>query len=212
MIKIAPRGWHPGQIEKRFANTAPISFNRERRAVDAVLSLGSPVRRFYGTEVLRIEPSAVDVSRVLSGGCPLLDSHQTSSISNALGTVQRVWFPGDGSLMGQLRFNKTPQGEAAMGMVARGEIAGISVGYRVDAWEATDASGAVVDDPGWNDDDLVFTATRWQILESSLVSVGADAGATVRSLGGGNSEISDIKARMLARQRMHDRSQARGLN
>ena len=89
-----------------------------------------------------------------------------------------------------------------MGMVARGEISGISVGYRVDEWQATDENNDIVDDPGWNDDALVFTAVRWQILESSLVSVGADVGAMIRSLGTGNNEIDDIKARMHARHRM----------
>ncbi|MET4207719.1 hypothetical protein ABIB95_002526 [Bradyrhizobium sp. LA2.1] len=54
------------------------------------------------------------------------------------------------------------------------------------------------------DDGLTFTATRWQLFEASLVGVPADAVAGVRSIGSSN-ELVDIRARMLARQRMFDR-------
>ena len=86
-------------------------------------------------------------------------------------------------------------------MVARGEIAGVSAGYRVEEWEITNADGKVVDPDNdrlrW-DEDLTFTATRWQLFEASLVSVPADASSMIRSLGGCDA-IADIKARMRAR-------------
>jgi hypothetical protein len=41
------------------------------------------------------------------------------------------------------------------------------------------------------------------LLEASLVCVPADADASIRSLGGGNS-IADIRARMLGRQNLAD--------
>jgi phage head maturation protease len=40
------------------------------------------------------------------------------------------------AFMGRLAFNQTAEGRNAEGMVARGEIAGISAGYRVEEWEA----------------------------------------------------------------------------
>jgi hypothetical protein len=49
------------------------------------------------------------------------------------------------------------------------------------------------------DDELTFTATRWELLEASLVCVPADASASIRSLGGGDKHA-DVRARMLARQ------------
>ena len=65
-------------------------------------------------------------------------------------------------------------------MVSRGEISGISAqGYRVDEWEVKDADGNVIDPNRlrWDDnsDDLTFTATRWELLEVSLVTIPADA-------------------------------------
>jgi hypothetical protein len=220
---FGPKGWRAGDVAKRFADVAPSSYDADLHTVEAVISKGSPVKRFYGTEVLRIGAGAVDLSR-LSVGIPLLDSHQSVGIGNALGKVSRAWFA-NGALMGQLKFNKTPEGRKAEGMVSRNEIAGISAGYSVEEWQVTDLDGNIVDERRINfDDDLTFTATRWSLHEASLVSVPADAASMVRSLGSGVDRlpfvtaldrivIADIRARMLARhrisirQRMYDRSQ-----
>jgi phage head maturation protease len=98
----------------------------------------------------------------------------------------------------ELAFNATAEGRKAEGMVARGEIAGISAGYRVEEWEITDSENNVIDPERvrW-DDDLTFTATRWELLEASLVLEAADRGASIRSLslGGGHDTISDIRSR-----------------
>jgi hypothetical protein len=71
------------------------------------------------------------------------------------------------------------------------------------------------------DDDLTFTATRWELHEVSLVSVPADPLSGIRSLGSGidravpmsgggyRIDTGDIAARMMSRQRMHEREQAR---
>src|SRR5450631_3173583 len=103
-----PRGW------TRFLSSAPSSFNRETRSVNACRSRGAPVKRFYGTEVLRISPEAVDLGRMEFAGIPLLNSHNNSGIGSALGRVRSVWFDG-GALMGTLTFNETAVGSEAMG-------------------------------------------------------------------------------------------------
>jgi phage head maturation protease len=192
--------------EKRFARVggSPRSYDPEAHTVEAVISKGSPVRRAFGTEVLKISPSAVDVSRVSSGGLPLLDSHSQTSINDHLGRITKTWFTRD-ALMGLITFNDSKEGHKAEGMVSRGEIAGISAGYTVSEWEIKDASGRVLDpehDRISFDDDLTFTATRWALLEASLVSVPADADATIRSFGSAPTYVRDARARMAARQRM----------
>src|SRR5207245_3376569 len=209
-----PRGWHAGQVAKRFADIrpSPSSFDEANRSVDAIISMGSPVTRFYGTEVLRISPDAVGLDRMKGGSMiPLLDSHQSGGIANALGRVSRTWFK-SGGLMGSLQFNQTPTGEMAMGMVQRGEIAGISAGYTVTRWEITSDEGDIVEPDAvrW-DDNLTYTATKWDLHECSLVSVPADPLSGIRSLGsgidrammiGGGDHIEDVRARMGARMRM----------
>jgi hypothetical protein len=218
MTVSGPRGWNPATIEHRFADTKPSSFDAATRTVDCCISMGSPVARFYGTEVLRIAPDAVGLDRMKGGSIiPLLDSHQGTGIANALGRFTQTWFQ-RGGLMGKIAFNETPQGQLAMGMVQRGEIAGISAGYSVREWEITDAKGNVLDPEvsqiRW-DEDLTFTATKWDLHEASLVSVPADHLSGIRSLGGGDRALvsnhtADVRTRMLARQRMTERQAAFG--
>jgi phage head maturation protease len=199
----------PDQILHRLADTemsgGPISYDRDAGTVEAIISMGSPVNRPYGTEVLRIAPDAVDLTRLREGGIPLLDHHKQTGIDAMLGRLVDAWFE-RGALVGRFAFNKTPEGQKAEGMVARGEIAGVSAGYRVDQWLITNDDGDVVDERNvrW-DDNLTFTATRWQLFECSLVGVPADAASSIRSLGGYNPVIADVVARMQARQRMYDR-------
>jgi phage head maturation protease len=205
-----PRGWHPGLIEKRYADSTASSYSKADGTIECVISRGSPVQRFYGTEILRITPEAVDLNRLTSSGIPVLDSHQGVGIKNALGKVTRVWFDG-GALKGKIAFNKTTEGKQAEGMAARGEIAGISAGYAVQKWKITDADNREIDPEKdhvrW-DDALTFEATRWELHEISMVSCPADASASMRSLEYNSSnadEIENIRARMMARHRMHQR-------
>jgi hypothetical protein len=78
----------------------------------------------FTAEILRISPSAVNLGRVLSNSAPFLDSHRQDGINAALGRISKAWFDG-GALVTRLKFNKTPQGEQAMNMVARGEISSL---------------------------------------------------------------------------------------
>jgi hypothetical protein len=212
---IGPRGWNPATVSHRYSDSSPVpsTYDAATRTVDCVISCGSPVARFYGTEVLRISNDAVDLDRMKNGSMiPLLDSHQGTGINNALGRFTKAWIT-RGALMGSIAFNDTPNGNLAMGMVARGEIAGISAGYSVKEWEITDAKGNILDPEMQNirfDYDLTFTATRWSLHEGSLVSVPADALSGIRSLGGGDramtsDNIEAVRSRMLIRQRMHER-------
>lgn len=198
--------------QTRFADTAPqpTTFNRDERSVNCVISMGSPVRRFYGIEELEISPKAVDLSRMQNGGIPLLDSHSQGSITDHLGRFTQTWFS-RGALMGKIVFNETEPGQIAMGMVERGEIKGISAGYIVREWQITDDDGNVIDPEKTRislDDDLTFTATRWELLEASLVSVPADALSSIRSMipsPSGPLSLKEARARLNARKRMLDR-------
>jgi phage head maturation protease len=210
MSFTGPKGWHPGLVERRYdasSSSAPASFDKATGSVECVISKGAPVQRFYGTETLRISKDAVDLSRLKSSGISVLDSHQQVGISNSLGRLQHAWIEGD-ALVGRIKFHQTPEGKKAQGMTERGEIVGISAGYAVTQWRVSDADGRVIDtdkDQVRWDEDLNFEAVKWMLHEVSLVSTGADAASMIRSLNNTNPdrvEIQNIRARMMARERM----------
>jgi phage head maturation protease len=199
--------------EKRRSNAvpgAPRSFDKQARTVDAVLSTGSPVRRSFGVERLKISAAAVDLSRLTKGGIMCLDSHVQGTIASSLGRVTSAWFESS-SLLGRIRFNKTDEGERAFGMVQRGEITSVSIGYTIDRFSIIDAAGNILDPAvdliRW-DDELTFEATKWSLLECSVVSVPADPEATFRSFDSsatspfiGAKAARNIKTRMRMRMR-----------
>jgi HK97 family phage prohead protease len=225
MNQISPKGWRSDQTEHRFAGGSPTSYNERDHTAECVISSGAEVTRVYGKEILEISRAAIDLSRM---PVPLLDSHNQASIDNVLGVIESAWVS-DNKLFGRIRFAQTPRGKLAEGMVKRGELTGISAGYRVDKWAVSDDDGIPVDEDNarWSDD-LTFTATRWQLYEGSLVGVPADILSAVRKLDNGQdfntadtiarmnarqrmsdaSEVSSIRARMQGRQAMHEASQA----
>jgi phage head maturation protease len=210
MASSRTSGLPPIGIAHRFAPSAstPASYDKASHSCDCIISAGAAVSRFYGTEILRIDRASVDLSRVEAGSAPLLDSHSQASIDAVLGRIDSAWIK-SGQLYGKVIFSQTAAGRQAEGMVARGELKGISAGYSVSKWEISDADGNVLDpdsSPRWDEDSLTFTATRWQLLEASLVGVPADAASAVRSFGGAAiGDLVDIRARMNARNRMATR-------
>ena len=152
----------------------PDSYDPAARTVRAVLSAGSPVRRYYFTEELEISAEAVDLSRVTAGICPLLDTHNQYTVDAQLGRITDVTIE-DGELIGTLHFNDTEAGRAVEARVAAGELRAISIGYRVTRWQIT-----ATDDT----DHETWRAVAWELLEASLVPVPADPNAVVRSAPG----------------------------
>lgn len=150
------------ELLTRQFSLAPGTLNRDAGTVDATLSTGAPVARQGYVERLAVTPDAVEIARHV----PILDAHRQGSIRDVLGRVDGVRFE-PGSVVGTLRITSP----AALAAVERGDITGVSMGYRVASWaESQDAAGA-----------RTKTATRWALAEVSLVPLPADPGATVRS-------------------------------
>jgi hypothetical protein len=219
MTAPGPRGWTPGQTSTRFADVAPSSYDEKNHTADCCISMGSPVKRFYGVEVLRVTTAAVDLDRMKGGSMiAVLDSHQGVGIHNALGRISKTWFKG-GGLMGTIVFNQTPNGMLAEGMIKRNEICGISAGYCVNEWEISDEDGRIIDPDveriRWDESGLTFTASKWSLHEVSLVTVPADPLSGIRSMGTGLDRASasvggyrfgDVRQRMLSRHLMATRA------
>jgi hypothetical protein len=202
------------QLSTRLLDLLPMSFDDTEHTVEAILSKGSPVERFYGTESLRIASDAIDLSRLHTTGIPVIDSHQQMSIDHALGKLTDAWVS-NGALHGVIKFNRTVSGMRAEGMIKRGELGGVSIGYRVLEWEVQDAKGNVIDPDSvrWGDDDLTFVGKNWELLEVSICAVPADAQSGFRGIDlvdracfpPAPTHLVDIRARMLSRQRMVER-------
>lgn len=149
-------------LTRRLASLAPGTLDRAQGTVEAVLSTGAPVQRSGFTERLAVTPDAVDVAPHV----PVLDAHRQGSIADVLGRVADVRFE-PGRIVATLRVTSA----AALDAIERGDITGVSIGYRVASWAET---------PGPAAGQRTRTATRWRLVEASLVPLPADPGATVR--------------------------------
>lgn len=148
------------------------SYDEASRTIQAVLSVGTRVKRWFGFEQLSMDPASIDLSRVQLGQVRFLDSHNAYEIDAVLGVVTAAAVDGGGSLNGSIRLAETPRGEQAAGMISRGEVTGLSIGYQVKTWRLVEVDAA---------DNEVWEAAQWELLEVSLVSVPADPAAGVRT-------------------------------
>lgn len=165
-----PEGWSPDRPMSRLARFSAATYDSDSRTAEVVISTGARVRRWFGYEELAIGEGAVDLARVDLGQVRLLDHHDGSNRKSILGTLEMARIEGD-ALVGRVRFADTPEAREAEGQVARGELTGISAGYRITAFRLA----------GVEDDVEIWRAERWELLEVSLVSVPADPHAGVRS-------------------------------
>lgn len=76
-----------------------------------------------------------------------------------------------------------PQGDLAFGMIRRGELNGVSAGYRFTRWRVENEDGETIDAENtfWSDgDNFTYIAERWELLECSCVNIAADSGGALR--------------------------------
>lgn len=164
----------PNELLVRRAPVAiePNSYNPDTRTVTAVISTGASVARYdYQGEFdegLTVSADAVDLSRI--EGAPVLDNHDRSSAQSVIGVVQRAWIEGK-RVLASLKFSGRADVAGILQDVADGVIRNVSVGYTVQKFEeGKDKSGR-----------RTRTATRWTPREVSVVAIGADPGAAIRS-------------------------------
>lgn len=143
--------------------------DEDSRTVPASMSSETPVKRWFGNEILSHSSSAVNLDRAQNGALPMLWGHDTDQL---LGAAEGFRLEG-GVLRGSLRFSKNALRSEVWEQIREGMPLGISIGYRVDEWKETADS-----------DDV--TVTRWTLHEVSVVTVPADS-----TVGIGRSMIED---------------------
>lgn len=146
------------------ASTIP-GFDPDARTLTFTFSSEQPVQRWFGAEVLSHDPGSADLTR-LNDSAPLLFNH---NMDDVLGVVERAGV--NGSKQGEctVRFAKTARGDEVMGMVADGILRNVSFMYQALAYRIESDE----EDP-YYDDDAIYTATKWQAFEVSIVTVPAD--------------------------------------
>ena len=159
-------------VRRASVSLEPNSFNAETRTVTAVISTGASVSRydFQGQfdEALTISADAIDMSRAV--GAPVLDNHNRSSAQSVIGTVEKVWTEGK-RLLAVLKFSGRSAVADVLTDIADGVLRNVSIGYTVEKFEEAKGKGGL----------RTKTATRWTLREVSIVPIGADPGAAIRS-------------------------------
>ena len=152
----------------------PATFNAEKRTAEIVWTTGATgLRRGWDGEYyeeLEVSDSAVRLGR-LNNGAPLLAAHNAYSLNAVIGVVERAWIVnGEGRAL--VRFSERAEVQPIMQDVQSGILRNISVGYAVYRYEVTKQADSKID---------TYRAVDWEPMEVSIVPIGFDDGAKVRS-------------------------------
>ena len=146
--------WHRSlEINKR-------AVDEEKRTVELAFSSEYTGERWYGTETLSHERSAVRLNRLNNGGAFLMEHDRNDQI----GVVERAWIDDDKKGRAVVRFSKRARAQEIFHDVLDGIRGLVSVGYMIhdEAVEKLEGGREAV------------TATDWEPYELSLVSIPFD--------------------------------------
>lgn len=175
--------------------------------IEIAISSEAPYERWFGVEVLRHTPDAIDMTRLGDGRHPLLLNHDTA---DQIGVVKAARIDEDRVLRGTVQFSRSALGTEIKQDVEDGIRSHVSVGYMIDEIEEVGADGKPVRTLSGDDftremrerhgNDFyrsgqaaarakgetppTFVVTRWTPFEASIVPVPADVSVGVgRSAG-----------------------------
>ncbi|VVN81029.1 hypothetical protein PS720_01101 [Pseudomonas fluorescens] len=173
--QVMTRKTHETPMLSLRAAVRPGSVDIDARTVELTWTTGAKGRRWswdVGSymEELDVSDGAGRLDR-LNNGAPLLDTHNQYQLSAVLAVVERAWLEG-GEGHALVRFSKRDDADVVFKDVVDGILRNISVGYAVHRYEVVEEE----------DDKLpTYRAVDWEPLELSLVPIGFDDGAKVRS-------------------------------
>ncbi|MCW5706102.1 Mu-like prophage major head subunit gpT family protein [Shinella sp.] len=155
----------PNGTQQRAAPLRASSWNAEEWTFDLVLSTGAAVQRGAFVEVLDLDGATWPET------IPLLDSHRQGSLDDNIGDVSNIRREG-AEIVGTAKLSRhSEKAKRVAAELSDARSFSASIGYDVGKWVETSPGGK-----------RTLTAKNFKILEASLVSVGADPAAGVRSL------------------------------
>ena len=126
-----------------------------------------PYERYWGREILDHATGAVDLTRLQEIGCVLFN-HDRDVV---IGKVVRVWLENNRGYA-EIEFDSDDESEKIYQKVENGTLKGVSVGYRVTAWEEV-MNNKTSSDGRFSGPARI--ARKWMPFEISIVSVPADS-------------------------------------
>jgi len=130
----------------------------EERTIEFPFASEAPVERYFGMEVLSMDESAMDLSR-LNDGAPLLFQHDPDRI---VGVVERAYIK-DKRGYAKVKMANNDLGREMQELIKDGILRNVSFGYRINSMETDNST-----------DPITYRATSYQPFEISLVTVPAD--------------------------------------
>lgn len=137
------------------ARDAQATIETKGRSITFSASSSEPVERFFGTEILEHSERAIDMRRISGRAAPLLFNH---SWDDPVGMVTGGRLE-DGRLVVDADFFDTNRADEVQAMIDGG-LRNVSIGYEIHEMREGERGE--------------FTATRWEPVEISVVTVPAD--------------------------------------
>ena len=148
------------------------AINEEARTATLAFASETPYERYWGIEILDINPTAMRQGRLRSGANLLVD-HDTRDV---VGVIESVEVGADRVARATVRFGKSARAEEVWQDVRDGIRRNVSVGYMIHKAQLVETKEGVE----------TYRVTDWEPYELSMVSVPADPTVGVgRSLDAG---------------------------
>ena len=136
------------------------AINEEARTATLAFASETPYERYWGIEILDINPTAMRQGRLRSGANLLVD-HDTRDV---VGVIESVEVGADRVARATVRFGKSARAEEVWSDVRDGIRRNVSVGYMIHKAQLVETKEGVE----------TYRVTDWEPFEVSLVSVPAD--------------------------------------
>lgn len=159
------------------------TINEEERSIEATIATDAIVQVYDWGQGRVVDEVLLAGGAQLPAQMPMLENHSRWSLDSVLGSIRGMRVDG-GQIIGRLFFASGDEAaERAWNKVRQGHITDVSVGYRVDeAVEIQPGQSAQVQGRAFTAKNRALrVATRWTPKEGSLVPIGADQAAKLRS-------------------------------